>query len=110
MAYQINAAGCSCCHQCKVNCPVSAIRFKGSKYWIDPEKCIDCGLCAELCHNCVIAKVGEEPKAAEKHELIHRECDVLVVGGGGSGLIAAAKAACETGKKVIVLEKSKKCG
>lgn len=110
MAYQINAAGCSCCHQCKVNCPVSAIRFKGSKYWIDPDKCIDCGICADICHNCVISKVGEEPKAAEKHELIKRECDVLVVGGGGSGLIAAAKAACETGKKVIVIEKSKKCG
>jgi fumarate reductase flavoprotein subunit len=38
------------------------------------------------------------------------ECDLLVLGAGGSGLVAAVKAADLTGKKVIVLEKSKKPG
>ncbi len=37
------------------------------------------------------------------------QCDVLVLGGGGSGLIAAVRAA-ESGKKVIVLEKTKVLG
>lgn len=38
------------------------------------------------------------------------ECDLVVLGAGGSGLVAAVKAADLTGKKVIVLEKAKKPG
>ena len=36
------------------------------------------------------------------------ECDLLVLGAGGSGLVAANRAFDLTGKKVIVLEKAKK--
>ncbi|MDB9822935.1 FAD-binding protein [Deltaproteobacteria bacterium] len=38
------------------------------------------------------------------------DCDLVVLGAGGSGLVAAVKAFDITGKKVIVLEKSKKPG
>jgi fumarate reductase flavoprotein subunit len=38
------------------------------------------------------------------------DCDLIVLGAGGSGLVAAVKAADLTGKKVIVLEKSRKPG
>jgi fumarate reductase flavoprotein subunit len=38
------------------------------------------------------------------------DCDLVVLGAGGSGLVAAVKAYDLTGKKVIVLEKSKKPG
>jgi succinate dehydrogenase/fumarate reductase flavoprotein subunit len=38
------------------------------------------------------------------------ECDLLVVGAGGTGLICAVKAAELTGKKVILIEKAKKPG
>jgi hypothetical protein len=38
------------------------------------------------------------------------ECDLVVLGAGGSGLVAAVKAAEDSGKKVIVLEKAKKPG
>ncbi|MDB9822220.1 FAD-binding protein [Deltaproteobacteria bacterium] len=37
-------------------------------------------------------------------------CDLVVLGAGGSGLVAAVKAAEISGKKVIVLEKAKKAG
>jgi len=37
-------------------------------------------------------------------------CDLLVLGAGGTSLVAAVKAADDTGKKVIVLEKTKKPG
>ena len=37
-------------------------------------------------------------------------CDILVIGGGGSGLVAAVRAAEESGKRVIVLEKTKHPG
>jgi fumarate reductase flavoprotein subunit len=36
------------------------------------------------------------------------DCDLLVLGAGGSGLVAGSKAFDLTGKKVIILEKSKK--
>jgi len=38
------------------------------------------------------------------------DCDLVVLGAGGTGLIAAVKAAEISGRKVIVLEKAKKCG
>ena len=37
-------------------------------------------------------------------------CDLVVLGAGGCGLVAAVKAADVSGKKVIVLEKAKKPG
>ena len=36
-------------------------------------------------------------------------CDIVVIGGGGSGLVAACRAAC-LGEKVVVLEKAKTVG
>jgi succinate dehydrogenase/fumarate reductase flavoprotein subunit len=38
------------------------------------------------------------------------ECDLVVLGGGGAGLVAAVKANEDSGKKVIVLEKAKNPG
>ena len=38
------------------------------------------------------------------------DCDLVVLGAGGSGLVAAVKAADLSGKKIIVLEKAKKPG
>jgi len=51
-------------------------------------------------------------KAAEKiYDFIERKsCDLVVLGGGGSGLVAAVRAAQLTGKKVIVLEKDSTAG
>ncbi len=110
MPYQIDQPNCSCCHQCKVNCPVGAIHFKGAKYWIDAEKCIDCGKCARICHNSVITKVGEAAPTPEAHPGRHLDCDLVVLGAGGSGLIAAVRFVMATGRKAIVLEKAKKTG
>jgi len=38
------------------------------------------------------------------------DCDLVVLGAGGSGLVAAVKAAEASGKKVVILEKAKKPG
>jgi len=78
------------------------------KYEIDPEKCISCGICEEVCHISAISDLAGPPAAPPAHDLITKSCDVVVLG-GGSGLIAAVKAA-QAGKKVILLEKAKKVG
>lgn len=42
----------------------------------------------------------------ESIKCIHKSCDILVIGGGGAGLVAAAHAAYLSDLKVIVLEKT----
>ncbi len=34
---------------CELECPVEAISEGVDQYVIDPEKCTDCGACAEIC-------------------------------------------------------------
>ena len=109
MSYVIYQANCSGCHRCRVECPAEAIRFKNAKYWIDPEKCVECGHCAEVCHNEAISNPSLPGEAAPVHAPTGLSCDVLVIGAGASGLSAAAQAA-EAGRKVIVLEKGKEIG
>ena len=109
MAYVIHQQNCSGCHRCRVECPAEAIRFKNAKYWIDPEICVSCGHCAEVCHNEAISDPDAPKPAAVPHEPIQMECDVVVLGAGASGLSAAAQAA-EAGRSVIVLEKGKEIG
>ena len=41
--------------------------------------------------------------------MIKKQCDLVVIGGGGSGLIAGCRAAT-LGKRVVVLEKDKRLG
>lgn len=108
MDYHIGES-CVRCQYCKAECPEGAIGLKGTRYAINAEKCVNCGLCAQACP--VSAISGPEDSApVEKHPLRELSCDLLVIGAGGSGLVAAVKAAQQTGKKVIVLEKAKKVG
>ncbi len=98
---------CVCCHNCATECPMQAIDYVGCKYEIDQDKCVACGLCAKVCHTASIVDT-EEPDAAPAHAPIVRDADVVVCG-GGSGLIAAVRAAM-AGKKVVLLEKSSRLG
>ena len=109
MPYVINQEFCSACHQCRVECPIGAITFRNAKYWIDPEKCISCGKCAKVCHNACISNPEKPEPKAEPHEKVMKECDVVVIGAGAAGCVAAAKC-CDEGKKVILLEKMHEVG
>ncbi len=56
--------------------------------------------------------ISPDLKAAQQaYDFIDRKsCDLVVLGGGGSGMVAAVRAAQLTGKKVIVLEKASATG
>ena len=107
MAYIIDKH-CSTCHYCYNECPVHAIGFVGVEYAIDQDKCIGCGKCEKVCPAGAISNTEAPP--VPRHGRITLSCDAVVVGGGGAGLVAAVRFAELTGKKVIVLEKSKKPG
>ena len=109
MAYKI-ADRCVCCHACATNCPVEAISFRGSQYWIDPEKCVSCGVCASVCPQCIIVDEDAPATTPAPHEKEFYDCDLCVLGAGGGGLVAAVRYAQLTGKRVLVLEKAKKVG
>ena len=98
---------CACCHNCACECPAQAIDFVGTKYQIDQEKCLQCGLCAKVCHTGACHEEGV-PQQIIYHDPITLDADVVVVG-SGSGMVSAVRAA-QAGKKVIVLEKSHKTG
>ena len=108
--YQIQAT-CVCCHNCAMECPMGAIGYVSHEgkhqYQIDPDKCVECGLCAKLCHTCSIVD-DAEPEPSGLYGDVVRDCDIVVCG-GGTGLIAAVHAA-QKGKRVILLEKSDKLG
>ena len=106
--FVIKRSLCACCHNCASDCPMQAIDFVGTKYQIDQDQCVQCGLCAKVCHTGACHEVPETPAVVSQHDPIHLYCDVVVVG-TGSGLVSAVRAA-QAGKKVIVLEKSHKLG
>ena len=106
--FVINRSLCACCHNCASDCPMQAIDFVGTKYQINQDQCVQCGLCAKVCHTGACHEVPETPAVVSQHDPIHLSCDVVVVG-TGSGLVSAVRAA-QAGKNVIVLEKSHKLG
>ncbi len=109
MAYYIQDS-CVACHKCKVECPAGAIHMTDDKPVVDGSLCISCGTCALVCNEGAPIDLAAPPDLVPAHGLIELDCDLVVLGGGGSGLVAAARAAWQSGKKVILLEKGPKVG
>jgi fumarate reductase flavoprotein subunit len=105
--FVINKEMCVCCHNCADECPRQAIDFVGTKYEIDQEKCVKCGLCEKVCHSGACQQFPKK-NTVQQHDLIERQADLVVVG-SGCGLVSAVYAA-QQGKKVLLLEKSTKIG
>ena len=97
-------------YACMYNCPVTAISSNGHHAESDQDKCIRCGKCASICNLCAIIDTDAPVREVVPHEPIERECDLLIIGGGASGLIAALRASECTDRKILVVEKAKKPG
>ena len=112
MSYSINE-NCYHCRQCMDRCPAHAIGEQDGRLRIDPEVCVECGLCGRVCHfGAVCAPDGRvvEPEDVAPHEPQTIETDLVVIGGGASGVMAAVRAAHESGCRVVVLERTKYLG
>jgi ferredoxin len=46
--------GCIGCMKCQRECPSDAIVVKDNLAVVDPEKCVKCGHCAEICPRHII--------------------------------------------------------
>ena len=57
MPYTIRNQSCLGCDNCRLQCPMGAIKIENNKYWIDPSLCNDCKgyypkpQCATVCPN-----------------------------------------------------------
>lgn len=107
MAYYIER-GCIGCHLCELECPAGAIYIQSGRNQIDQSKCLGCGKCVELCRLSLIRSTEPGPEP-EKHAPTELHCEVLVVGAGGVGTGAAARAA-DLGLDTILIEAAKHYG
>lgn len=109
MAYYIQRSKCLCCHNCAEECPTGAICYRGTGYEVDTTRCIDCGHCAAVCNVGAAVQIGAS-SAPSPHKRRELQADIVVLGAGASGIVAATRAAQLSGGKVIVLEKASHFG
>ena len=107
MTYHIER-GCIGCHYCELECPAGAIGIKDGRNQIDQSRCIGCGKCVELCRLELIRPDEPQPTPAA-HDPVRLECDLLVMGAGGVGTGAAARAA-DLGLDTILIEAARDYG
>ena len=97
-------------YACIYNCPAEAIFNNGNHAEIDQDKCIHCGKCVGICNLCAIIDTDAPEEVVVPHDLVEQDCDILILGGGAAGLIAALRASEQCTGKILVLEKAKKPG
>lgn len=95
---------CVGCGSCIGNCHGHCLSMVDGRAWIDQSRCLGCGSCMTACKMEAILEDGDTYKHPA-HDPITLDCDVVVLGSGGAGLVAAARVAAISDKKVIVLEK-----
>lgn len=101
----INSDRCGYCGACVSVCPVGAIELTETRLLIS-EACMDCGLCLAACP---VGALQSPDKAEAKGVPLRGHYDVVVVGAGPGGSVAAREAA-KLGLSVLLLEKRQEIG
>ena len=113
MSYSVND-NCYNCHHCISRCPVNAVEEgDDGVIQINKDRCIECGICGEACHfGAICDSQGHvvEPEDIACHDRQVLDADLVVIGAGAAGIMAAVRAASQCSCKVIVLEKTKYVG
>ena len=95
---------CCGCGGCVCSCPVDALSVRCGVVHAD-ESCIGCGMCVPFCpHGALCLPGADKPDFDVDIRPPKGEYDVVVVGGGPAGSIAA-RIAAEGGASVLLLEK-----
>ena len=101
----IKSDRCGYCGACVGVCPVGAIELAETRLLIS-EACFDCGLCLAACP---VGALKSQDEAATEGIPLRRRYDVVVVGAGPGGSVAAREAA-RRGLSVLLLEKRQEIG
>jgi len=96
---------CGYCGACVGVCPVGAIELAETRLLVS-EACSDCGLCLAACP---VGALKVEDYAETEGAPLRRRYDVVVVGAGPGGSVAAREAA-RLGLSVLLLEKRQEIG
>ncbi len=99
---------CGYCGACISVCPSKAIELLDLYVRRDQSLCTGCLACVKVCPLGAMkldAGLDDHPASSIKH----RECDVLIIGGGPAGSLAA-KAAAEQNVDVLMIEKRQEIG
>lgn len=100
---------CAYCGSCVSVCPIGALELAETRLMVD-QSCTDCGLCLSACPTGALQfelAGGSESRGAGLP--LQRQYDVIVVGAGPAGSIAACNAA-RRGLSVLLLEKRQEIG
>lgn len=103
---QIDEIRCTYCGGCVSVCPANALTLAETRLIVS-EECIDCGDCILACP--VGALRFDELSAAEPAAAVRRRYDLVVIGAGPGGSVAARTAA-GAGLSVLLLEKRQEIG
>jgi digeranylgeranylglycerophospholipid reductase len=103
----VDPARCCYCGGCVSVCPVDAIYLAETRLTIS-EACIECGLCVPSCPVGALSEPEIEGPARVGGRIGERY-DLIVVGAGPGGSVAAWQAA-ELGLSVLLLEKRQEIG
>ena len=64
----LDSRRCRGCTSCIKGCPTEAIRVRGRKATILPDRCIDCGECIRICPHKAIKSVGDSLDVLSQYE------------------------------------------